>query len=70
MELHPGKCQVICITNKPKHIIHIYNLHGMNLQKFDSVYLKNNMGVKIDYNLNWKEHCTSVYNKAMFMMSF
>ena len=67
MEFHPDKCQVICITNHLKSIIHTYNVHGINLQKSDSVKY---LGVTIDSNLNWKEHCTSVYNKATFMMSF
>ena len=61
------ECQVICITNKLKNIIHTYNIHGINLQKIDSVKY---LGVTIDSNLNWKEHGTSVYNKATFMMYF
>ena len=67
MEFHPGKCQVIQITNKLKPINYIYNIHGINLQKFDSVKY---LGVTIDSNLNWKEHCATVYNKTTFMMSF
>ena len=50
-----------------KSIIHTYIIHGINLQKCDSVMY---LGVTIDSNLNWKEHCTSVCNKASFMMSF
>ena len=37
-------------------MIHTYNIHGINLQNYDSVKL---LCVNIDSNFNWKEHCTS-----------
>ena len=64
MEFHPGKCQVIRITNKLKPII---GIHGVILQFFDSVKY---LGVTIDAKLGWKAQCDSVYHKASFMLSF
>ena len=67
MEFHPKKCQVIRITNKIKPIINSYSIYGVVLEVFNSVKY---LGVTIDSNLNWKDHCNNVHHKACFMMSF
>ena len=67
MEFHPGKCQVIRITNKTIPIIGSYNIHGVILQFYKSVKY---LGVTIDSKLGWNEHCDSAYHKANFMLSF
>ena len=67
MEFHPGKCQILRITNKQKPIITNYNIHNTILQVFSSAKY---LGVSIDSKLNWKDHSNNVYNKASFMLSF
>ena len=67
MEFHPGKCQVIRITNKRDIIIGIYNIHGVILQFTNSVKY---LGVTIDSKLSFKEQCNNVCHRAHFMLSF
>ena len=67
MEFHPGKCQVLRVTNKLQPIINSYNIHNVILKVFDSVKY---LGVTIDSKLTWKDQCSNVFNKANFMMSF
>ena len=67
MEFHPGKCQVIRITNKLKPIIGTYNIHGVILHFFNSVKY---LGVTIDSKLNFKDQCDGVCHRANFMLSF
>ena len=67
MEFHPGKCQVIRITNKRDPIIGTYNIHGVILQFFNSVKY---LGVTIDSKLSFKEQCNNVCHRAHFMLSF
>ena len=63
MEFHPGKCQVIKITNKQKPILSTYSIHGTTLQFFDAVKY---LGVTIDSHLCWKDQCENVYKKSQF----
>ena len=67
MEFHPGKCQVIKITNKQKPILSTYSIHGTTLQFFDAVKY---LGINIDSHLCWKDQCENVYRKANSMISF
>ena len=67
MEFHPGKCQVIRVTNKVKPLIANYSIHGVTLQFFKSVKY---LGVTIDANLKWKEQCNNESRKAHSMLSF
>ena len=67
MEFHPGKCQVIRVTNKVGPILGSYNIHGVTLQFFNAVKY---LGVTIDAKLSWKEQCDNVCRKAHFMLSF
>ena len=67
MEFHPGKCQVLKITNKQHPINKEYNIHGviLKLENF-AKYL----GITIDSKLNWNKHLDDIYKKASFMLSF
>ena len=68
MEFHPGKCQVIRITNKITSMIEgSYNIHGVILQFSNSVKY---LGVTIDSKLSFKEQCDSMCHRANFMLSF
>ena len=67
MEFHPGKCQILRITNKRRPIINTYNIHNTDLQVFSSAKY---LGVTIDDNLSWNEQTNNVYKKASFMLSF
>ena len=67
MEFHPGKCQVLTITNKRILIKNTYSIHSVNLETFKSVKY---LGVIIDFNLNWKEQCNNIYKKTSCILSF
>ena len=54
MSFNPGKCEVLRVNNKRKHIIHThYKIHGMIL---DTVGKTKYLGVTIQSKLNWKPH--------------
>ena len=67
MVFHPGKCQVIRVTNKVKPLSAEYKIHGVTLQFFNAVKY---LGVTIDAKLGWKEQCDNVCRKAHLMLSF
>ena len=67
MEFHPGKCQILRITNKRQPIINNYKIHNTTLQVFNSAKY---LGISIDKNLSWNEQINNVYKKASFMLSF
>jgi len=67
MEFHPGKCQVLRITNKKKFIGGNYFIHNMILQEQPSAKY---LGVIIDNKLKWKEQYSSVAKKANKMLAF
>ena len=67
MEFHPGKCQVLKITNKQHTVDYVYNIHGVNLKlEGFAKYL----GITIDNKLNFNTHLNDIYGKASFMLSF
>ena len=67
MEFHPGKCQILRISNKRQPIINNYNIHNTILQVFNSAKY---LGISIDSNLNWNEQTNNIYKKSSFMLSF
>ena len=58
MSFNPGKCEVLRVTNKRKHIIHThYKIHGMILDIVDKTKY---LGVTIQSKLNWKPHIHNI----------
>ena len=67
MEFHPGKCQLLRLTNKRKPILNDYVIHGISLKLFSQVKY---LGVTIDSKLCWKDQTNTLYNKASRMLGF
>ena len=68
MSFNPGKCEVLRVTNKRKHIIHThYKIHGMILDTVDKTKY---LGVTIQSNLNWKPHIRNIAKKANSVRAF
>ena len=67
MQFHPGKCQVIRVTNKVRPLDRKYRIHGVTLQLYNSVKY---LGVNIDCKLSWKDQCDYVCRRAHNMLSF
>ena len=67
MEFHPGKCNLLQITNKRNPIDFIYNIHNTPLQKVDSAKY---LGVVVDSKLNWKPHYSHLVLNCKKTLSF
>ena len=67
MEFHPGKCEVIRITNQKNPILNVYNIHDTKLKEANSVKY---LGVTINSKLSWEEQSENVFKKANGMLSF
>ena len=67
MEFHPGKCQVIKVTNKKNIIKGKYTIHGELLESVDSAKY---LGVTIHRKLTWNTHITNTVNKANKTLAF
>ena len=67
MEFHPGKCNLLQITNKRNPIDFIYNIHNTPLQKVDSAKY---LGVVVDSKLNWKPHYSHLISNCKKTLSF
>lgn len=61
MEFHPGKCQVLHITNKRMPIRHLYTIHGQTLQEVDSAKY---LGITLHKSLSWNHHINTITKKA------
>ena len=61
MEFHPGKCQLLRVTNKKTHIPYSYSIHNEILQETESVKY---LGVIIDKHLSWKQQYNNINKKA------
>lgn len=67
MEFHPGKCQILTVTNKKKPIKFDYTLHGHPLEKVsESKYL----GITFRKDLNWNSHVSNTASKAHKTLGF
>ena len=67
MEFHPGKCQLLRVTNKRKPIVAAYSIHSQNISKTDSVKY---LGVTIDSKLQWTNHYNQISSKANSTLAF
>ena len=67
MEFHPGKCQLLRVTNKRKPIAADYSIHSQNISKTDSVKY---LGVTIDSKLAWSDHYNKISAKANSTLAF
>ena len=67
MEFHPEKCTLLRITNKREPITNTYTIHNVVL---DTQTAAKYLGVTIDNQLNWDDHCNTAYRKASSMLSF
>ena len=68
MEFHPGKCQLLRITNKTKNFISTdYFIHNSKIELADSAKY---LGLIIDNKLKWKRQYSYVCKKANKMLAF
>ena len=67
MEFHPGKCQLLRVTNKRKPIAADYTIHSQKISKTDSVKY---LGVTIDSKLAWSDHYNKISAKANSTLAF
>ena len=67
MEFHPGKCQLLKITNKLKPITPQYFIHGTPISETPSAKY---LGVVIDSKLNWKEQYKNIGKKCNNTLAF
>ena len=68
MEFHPGKCQLLRITNKSKHYIQAdYFIHNTKIKLEESAKY---LGISIDSKLKWKPQYNSLCKKANGVLAF
>ena len=67
MEFHPGKCQVLRVTNKINPSDAVYSIHDTDLTIVKSAKY---LGVIIDSKLNWSEQISAVCGKASGTLAF
>ena len=66
MEFHPGKCQLLKVTNKINKTPYNYTIHGQTILETNAAKY---LGVTIDCKLNWKNHYTEINRKANYVLS-
>ena len=67
MEFHPGKCQLLKVTNKKDPIPTNYTIHDTPLLETDSAKY---LGVAIDNNLNWRKQYSTMIKKCNSTLAF
>ena len=67
MEFHPGKCNLLRITNKLQPINFTYKIHNTPLLETDSAKY---LGVVVDNKLNWKKQYSSLIKNCKGTLSF
>ena len=67
MEFHPGKCQLLKITNKIKPINTVYKIHNIPISETDSAKY---LGVVIDSNLHWRYQYSNIIKKCNSTLAF
>ena len=67
MEFHPGKCNLLQITNKNIPVDFSYRIHDTPLVKVDSAKY---LGIIIDCKLNWKKQYAHLIKSCKQTLSF
>ena len=67
MEFHPGKCQLLRITNKIDPIKSTYFIHDTPISETDSAKY---LGVVIDPKLKWTKHYSNLIKKCNCTLAF
>ena len=67
MEFHPGKCQLLKITNKIRPSIFQYKIHNQTISETNAAKY---LGVVIDNKLTWKPHYSALVTKCNRTLSF
>ena len=67
MEFHPGKCNLLRITNKITPIKYIYKIHDIPILETDSAKY---LGVLIDSNLHWRSHYNYIIKSCSSTLAF
>jgi hypothetical protein len=67
MEFHPGKCQLLKITNKIRPSIFHYKIHNQTILETNAAKY---LGVVIDNKLTWKPHYSALVSKCNRTLSF
>ena len=67
MEFHPGKCQLLRITNKTEPIKSTYFIHDTPISETDSAKY---LGVVIDTKLKWTKQYTNLIKKCNGTLAF
>ena len=67
MEFHPGKCQLLRITNKISPLKHDYQIHNTVISETDAARY---LGVVIDSKLSWKHQYNSLLLKCNHTLAF
>ena len=67
MEFHPGKCQLLRITNKKDPIKPNYFIHDTPISETDSAKY---LGVVIDSKLTWKNQYPNIIKKCNSTLAF
>ena len=67
MEFHPGKCQLLRITNKKSPITSQYFIHNIPISETDSAKY---LGIIIDSSLNWRQQYASMIKKCNSTLAF
>ena len=67
MEFHPGKCQLLRITNKINPLHATYTIHNVPIAETDSAKY---LGVVIDSRLHWRKQYSSMIKKMQQYFGF
>ena len=67
MEFHPGKCQVIHVTNKIRSTTFTYEIHDVPLE---TTPIAKYLGLLLHKKLSWKEHINTAAKKADGVRAF
>ena len=68
MNFHPRKCKVLSVATKTPPLLGILPgiqfIYCLGENPLDYIDSEKDLGIHITPNLNWTDHCNSIYNKA------